>query len=247
MYFPTVDVREAVYGDDGKTIDRYITRQYSVLKANSQSDVFSSISSTMFNRPDVYEVPADELSLRYTYMFKVVSLSELSSEDIAYSSEANLVQYKIAAELGRALYNFPITFNTEYAEWTSGSPVTGKHLIHSKKIISYGDPSFGNIVYSSEPGSFITPLTYAADVVTGSSGIITSVTPWRSYLAVATKSSISLLIPQDLGWTSKTLTTFVGIPEADSKCCLPGLNGIIYRWGNSGDYWLEYGKTRGYA
>ena len=26
-----------------------------------------------------------------------------------------------------------------------------------------------------------------------------------------------------------------------------GLNGIIYRWGNSGDYWLEYGKTRGYA
>ena len=235
--FPTINVREPVYYTDSKEPDEYVNRVYSVLQAQSNTDRFLtnkaySDYNSQYNRVDVYVVPQSELSLAYTYLFKIIKVAEIDSSDSIYDAELSGTQHKIVTEYGRAVYSFPMSNVTEYAEWDSGSPVSGKHLTSSRKLISYGGNSFDNIVYSSEPGSFITSLSYVADVNVGSSTKITSVTPWRSYLIAATESSLSLMAPQEIGWTSKIIAANVGIPEEDGKCCLPGLNGIIFKTGS---------------
>lgn len=207
----------------------YDIAHYYPLSATGRSDDF--VKSSGVCRADVYVLrPSDNLS-KFTYLFKIISPTALPKSDPVYADPAFTedVAYGVSIEYGRAVYNARVSASTEFAYWSSGNPISGNLLYQSKKLFSYGGKDFENIVYSSEPGSFITPLSYIADVATSATNKVTTVVPWKSYIVTATETSLSILIPQDVGWTSKLLSSNLGIPVEDTKCCLPGLNGVIFK------------------
>lgn len=230
--YPPILVRDPIKVSNNNSDDseeyEYESNWYYRLISNNEFDRLYG-SSSQAPRIDVYNLNDSESDLKYTYMFKVISVRLLNSSDGIYDKTLGGVQYTVNAELGRRVYTFPTSNTTEYAVWEAGSPVSGSHVYYFKKLFSYGNPKFENLVYSTEPGSFITPLSYLSDVNVGSSSVVTTISPWRSYLFAATESSISLIMPQEIGWTSKVLSTSVGVPKEDSNCCLPGLNGIIFK------------------
>jgi hypothetical protein len=84
-------------------------------------------------------------------------------------------------------------------------------------------------VFKSEAGSLITPYLNSITAETTGSADVTTVVPWRNYIYIATEDSALLAVPQEVGFYTKIVNTFVGIPKEDAKCCKVNLNGIIFK------------------
>ena len=231
-----ITVREAILLEDesdenAKKYD-YKTVPYYPLVANSPQDIVLNTSADVF-RADVLQIPDTFSAVQAVqYMFKIAAVSELDSEAPEYDKELKGSQYRVDVEYGRAVYTPVFKDEFEFLETNLGNAAAGKKLYYKRAIYSYGDEKFENNIFATDVDSFITPLYNVIDVDTVATPRVTSLIPWRDYLISATNSSIHLHQKVAEGYTTKILTTSVGIPESDSRCCQSVLNSIIFKSGS---------------
>lgn len=217
--------------EDTPASSDYVTRKYYPLVASSELDQLYG-DGLVLNRLDVLEIPQLRTQIDASmYKFTIVAVEELTSEDVEYSGELGNTQYRVAAVVSESVYTPTISSKTELMSHDFGNATLGNKLYHNKAIYSYGHPSFKNNILVSDAGSFITPLYNTIDVDAVNASSVTCLIPWKDYLVSATENAIYLHTKQEQGYYTKTVTTSVGIPEEDSKCCVPVLNGIVFKSG----------------
>jgi hypothetical protein len=168
------------------------------------------------------------------YLFKIVSLSKITSEDDMWDSSegAPVDQYKVSFEYSRVVYTMPYSNVTEFVDSDLPNAAIGKKLYYKRRLYTYGTQALHNNILVSDVNSFTTPLTNIIDVDVRNSDYTTALIPWRDYLISATAESLNIHIAQEDGWITKTVTTATGIPIEDAKCCMAVLNGVIFKSGS---------------
>jgi len=139
---------------------------------------------------------------------------------------------EIANTIGMFDYTMPRTSNTEILNTDFINSNKGKKLYYKYRLYSYNDVSFKNNIFVSNSDSLITPLFNAIDLPITSDSIITGLTPWREYLIASSDKGIFLITPVDDGFTTKILSTFIGIPSKDGDTLKAILNGAIFKSGS---------------
>lgn len=208
--------------DDGESSIEYATHYYYKMpETMSEDDLYE-------DRPDVIRKLDPDVA--HTYRFEMAALVQIDSQDPAWNTSGPAVQYKISATYDSKAYT-PIYGDTyEIAEIDTASPVLGKHIAYKQALYSYADPRHKYILRTYENES-TTPLSEIIDIRESSDNFTTVILPWRNYLISATKSSIYLHTKQEIGYTTKTLSTSIGIPNRDGDCCRGVLNGIVFKSG----------------
>ena len=177
-------------------------------------------------RPDILIV--DNVSPSRTYKFRVVTLGTYEEFEDGEGLPSIKI-YKEGTLVSEVVYNVFKAPETSFAYVDFANPVLGEKLYHKKRIYSYGHEKFFNNIFVSGIDNFETPLYNVIDIDAKQSDNATALVPWRDYLMSATTNSMYLHTPQDNGFLTKTVTTSLGIPKEDSKCCVPVLNGVIVK------------------
>lgn len=162
------------------------------------------------------------------YMYRVITVKEPEEKTLTLD-EVNIVQEDL--RISQVVYNCLTNRTAIFAYTEFANAVYGKKLYHKKRIFSYGHEKFFNNIFVSDIDNFNTPLYNVIDIDAKSSDRVTVLVPWRDYLVSATTNTMYIHTAQDNGYLTKTVTTSLGIPEADANCCVPILNGILAKSG----------------
>lgn len=205
------------------------TNAYSlILGGVSAADV---TNATITSRPNC--LVRQNLDRSLLYRFSIYSTKSL--KDLPYGnpelpegvSEENVRVKDVL--LSFKLYNFTKTETAEDVKFDQ--PLSGKMIYYKNSLYSYSK-DFKNIVYVSDTDSTVFPISKVLDVRSVQDAYVTNVVPWRDYLIVTTNKDIHLATPQEIGFTSKIVSTFIGVPESDSRTCASILNGIVFKSGS---------------
>ena len=150
---------------------------------------------------------------------------------LKYITKSDVPPLIVDAELSRQEYTLPRSDVSTFAYSDLPNAAIGNKLYHNASLYSYGDKSLGTNILVTNAGEFTTPATNTIDVLGNVDSYVTTLLPWRDYLISATQYAMYLHIKQDVGWITKTITTSAGISGEDSKCCVPVLNGVIFKSG----------------
>lgn len=229
-----VDFEKVAYYDINTTVlesDTYVTW--------NQSDYYRKLSLKYLKdttvedryitkRPDCLILDSSKLSQNQMYKCSIYSVRSMTSEEetnlnapIGYKARDVLISSKI------------YTFNSNLAGLADVeyvNPYSGNVLYYKKSLYAFGK-GLENVVYVSAPDSAMFPITNVIDLSTVQDAYVTAIVPWRDYLMISTENSIHLASSAEIGYTTKILNTFVGIPERDSKTGAAILNGIIFKSG----------------
>lgn len=217
--------------DDNPAASDYVTRTYYPMRGTSELDELYA-SNGLLNRVDFLELPVGQIYIDAAiYKFRIIAVSEVVEGDVEYAEDVSGTQYRIDAVVDESQYTPAMSSKTELLTTDLGNSVLGKKLYYKKAIYSYGDPSFKTNILVSDTGSFITPTYNIIDVETSGASEVNCMLAWRDYLVSATDYSINLHVKQSEGYSSKVVSTSVGIPEEDSACCKAILNGILFKSG----------------
>ena len=237
--FDGVAVRE---NTDTADAERYSYIRYVPLSAHSDDALIQLHNSRLVAASPTICVPRSNIygldgNAKFVdgrmYLFKIVSLSKLTSEDDMWDSsdDAPQDQYKVKFEYSRVVYTMPYSDVTEFVDSDLPNAAIGKKLYYRRRLYTYGTQALRNNILVSDVNSFTTPLTNIIDVDISNADCSTTLIPWRDYLISATTESLSIHIAQEEGWITKSVTTSMGIPVEDSKCCIAVLNGVVFKSG----------------
>lgn len=166
-----------------------------------------------------------------TFAFRIVTVKyEEVSEGTEGTEETTLPT--VGLELDRALLTVPVGDTDEfvYSDMPNGS--RGKKIYRNSTLYTYGLPELKCNLLTTFPGEFTTPMSGVISASDAAGEYITTLIPWREYLISATQSNINLHGSSDGGWYSKIINASMGIPEADSRCCVAVLNGTMFKAGS---------------
>lgn len=231
---PRDDVKDDVPQDS----DYYVVTYYPLTAVNERDVALSVVETPQehygtvlkFNNHRVDCVPVhDTFSpnevTRSQFRFKIIT-AEATDTDVGGKS-----LYEAWATIGQMEYTPVFKDDFEFFDTEFGNAVFGKKIYHKKAIYSYGYEKFFNNIFVSDIDSFVTPLYNVIDLDAYEASVSTCVVPWRDYLVSATENAIYLHSKVESGFLTKTVNTSVGIPEEDSACCKPVLNGILFKSG----------------
>lgn len=224
---------EQVFGTIGtqgifiKKLKQDSTEDYDVFQAQqicaeSELDNIGAVNI----RPDVL---VQELSNITPCIYRIT----IYTIDTSKGNGSKNFPYQI--DLTLAQYSYELKFSEDYEYAYSTEQVhtsNGNKLYWKKRIYSYGNPEFNNIIYPTDVDSFITPIQNAIDLDASSNATVTAIIPWRDYLVAATSNALYLITPVDGGYTTKIINTAIGIPKEDSQTCKSILNGVIFKSGS---------------
>lgn len=168
--------------------------------------------------PNIYDGVID--TVIYTDEFESVSIE---GEEPSLLDSATLT-------IGQANWTMLKSNNTELLNVKIPNTVGGNKLYYNHRIFTYGK-DYKNCIYVTDVDSFTTPLFNMIDLNASEDSVVTALVPWRDYLIAATESSIYLIRETEVGFTSKVINTYIGIPEKDSKTCKSILNGLVFKSG----------------
>lgn len=177
------------------------------------------------NRIDLLEISESFLKEKFanaSFRFKIVSVQGAGTEQSPY---------KIVGTYGQADYVPAYSQKGEYWYSDLGNSVLGEKLYHKSRIFSFGDSSFKNNIFVSEPGEFVIPFKNTIDINASEDSTVTSVIPWKDYLFVSTPQALYLVSQVESGWITKTANAALGISQADAKCVVAALNSVIFKSG----------------
>ena len=209
------------------------------LDPSSFEDVYENQVS-IYTRPDCLIVSNTGLSS--SKIFKCTLIKIKKSSESPYVNEEDFptveddegnkikVEYIKDYELDSKTYFFNRT-DTEILKQDFKNPITGNMIYYNHALYSIS-PEFKNNIYVSNPDSAIFPVSRIIDLGTYQSATISKLIPWRDYLVAFTNNSVYLIKEQEVGFTTKTVNTFIGVPERDANTCVSILNGIIFKSDN---------------
>lgn len=228
---------------DSKKASRYTTRRFikvnPVSKEHDNILVSDSFGNKYTNRPDVLYLGEEGgyNGVPAQYLFRICVLKPITADDEDPAFDSSMVdengdpvttQYKVALECGRAVSIPQYGPEALFTDYPYGNTVAGAKLYYKKAIYSYDYSKFFNNIFVSGIDSFVTPLYNIIDADVSESKTVTCLTPWRDYLISATENTMVLHSKSDAGYTSKPISTSVGISQAYAKCCKAALNGIVF-------------------
>lgn len=181
-------------------------------------------------RPDLVRVPASSLNSvdNTLYRVKMLTVREVSADDTEYVSGAAVTEKTI---LGSMMYTPIFSASAEFLESDIVNASESKSLYHGAVLYAFGNPKFKNNLIASYAGESVRPLSKLTPLEISENTYLTVLTPWKNYLIGFTEKTIHLISTASTGLTASTVNTFIGIPEQDAKCCIPTLNGVMFKSG----------------
>lgn len=138
---------------------------------------------------------------------------------------------KVKATYGEKLFYKAVGADTEFEEFDLGNAAAGSLLYNKTRLYSYGNSALKNNIFFSYPNELELPTTNVITLSASSDREVTTLVRWRDYLVSATEHALYLSEVQDGLAYTKTLNTAVGIPKEDCRCCVPVLNGVLFKSG----------------
>lgn len=226
-YLELADLR-VKYNLDGTEIEQastdlpvYDVHKFYVLRGISQND-------TVLSRYDCLQLPADFVVSGMQIRFRAVCASDEGDEVTVDGTDYR----KVRLELGEARLIPVFGPKTEvlYSDLPSAS--AGNVLYYNKALYTYGVASKQAVMFASDAGSLVRPLSKVIDLDTTGSDTVTALIPWRNYLIAATEHSLHLITKSENGFYTKIINSSIGIPKQDGKCCVSVLNGVLFKSGD---------------
>ena len=225
LYRPSENVDDL--DNDGNA--RYVEREYVPLNVGRTSQ--DSISYGSVSRIDVFPLallygidnfPKETIPM---LRFSIVTLREKNvEENTVYYANSTVSSYIWTPTVGDV---------TEYLETDMPNAVIGLKAYYSKTLYSFGDSKQTGFIYATIPDSFITPMYSVLEYSSSFEGCTTALIPWRNYLIHATPHSVHLSAPVADGFTTKTVSTSIGVPYEDRRSLKSILNGFIFKSGDT--------------
>lgn len=246
------EISDNLTDDDGKTLSWYTDNYYpldlpdyenvsaTVSLTNSipsyTDDSLSGISFTPIDftietlkypvtkRIDCLVQRINDDTVKYMYRCTLAKIKNKSNSSTAPTG------YVLDYILDQKLFNFNISsFSTVSDDFKN--PLTGNMLYWKHSLWAYGN-GLGSTIYVSDPDSAVFPMSRIIDLGTYQTSDVVKIIPWRDYIVAFTKHSVHLIQEQEVGFTTKVINTFVGVPEIDADTCVSILNGIVFKSGS---------------
>lgn len=214
---PTYDIDGNLTQDSNTYALRTVWR----LDAKSPLDRFDM-------RPDVIRIPQLSGVDSTMYRMRMCTVKSVKSGDTGYISGA---EYTEKTSLGTVIYTPVLDTSAEILRSEISNASLSYSQYYGTSLYAYGNPDFKNNLIISNPGETVRPLSRMLPLNTNESSYVTAITPWKNYMLCFTEHSVHLVTPLDDGFTANTVNTFIGIPFNDRRCCVPTLNGVIFKSG----------------
>lgn len=231
QYSPPLNVEELPDADaDGNA--RYVQRPYVALNPGNSSDSIISSASEDVSRIDV--LPLAYLKTIYSVAeqsalllrFSIITLRESSTDG------AGDVTYRQNALVASQIWSPSIQTSVDYLETDLPNAVLGEKLYYKKSLYSFGTEEHDSFSYVTNPDSFVTPLYNILDLDVRAKDFVHAVVPWRDYIMSFAEHSIHLSSRLEDGFTTRTVSTSLGVPYQDRYSAKSILNGVIFKSGS---------------
>lgn len=190
-----------------------------------------SENDLLTNRLDILTIE-ENVSPGTVYSFKMFTLKELSTpEDVTFGDDTVKCSYEEDIVLGYKQYIYLAAPKSTVVYSDLPNSASGKLHYSGNVAYSYGTDAIRNNVLASEVGEIITPLSRVIPLPAQNYAPITTIVAWRDYIIAANASEMFLISKVEGGFTSKIISTFVGIPAEDANCVRAVTNGIIFKAG----------------
>lgn len=203
--------------------EAFIAKPCYLFEGNSENDSLES-------RLDILEIPAGNFE-GTMYSFKIFTLKELETEESFATVDGTSVQcaYTEDLVLDYSEYMFAPSASTELLRSDFPNAASGKLFYSNHVAFSYGIPELKNNVLASNVGELATPISRVIDLPARSFSKINSLASWRDYIIAATDFEMYLISKVDRGFSTKVISTFIGVPTEDRRCFKATANGLIFK------------------
>lgn len=137
---------------------------------------------------------------------------------------------KVKATYGEELFYEAVGANISFEDSDLDNAAAGNLLYSKSRLYSYANKLNNNILYSY-PNEMEFPITNVIELSASADREVTALVRWRNSLISATEHALYLSEPQGDDTYTRTLNTALGIPKADGRCCVPILNGVLFKSG----------------
>lgn len=185
-------------------------------------------------RPDLIRIPAPSTDGTPTAIDNTLYRAKMLTLRTPISGSSEVISGVSKTEktnLGVVVYTPVFSPTSEFLESDIFNVSMSKSLYCGATLYAYGNPAFRNNLIASYAGESVRPLSKMTPLEISENTHITTILPWKNYLVGFTEKTIHLISSVEDGYTTTTVNTFIGVPEQDSRCCVPTLNGIIFKSG----------------
>lgn len=152
-------------------------------------------------------------------------------------------EYKAKRQIGVRYWQYlPPEKKATTSEWNAGytletsgytyiKPIdfSESSMLYNNGVIYNFGKGLKNVIYPSEPGMFTTPLYNQIDLTANEDASVNAFIAWRNSFIAMTDTAVYKIDSIDSGYSIKTISTFTGVPEKDSRTVKAMLNGIIFK------------------
>lgn len=169
-------------------------------------------------------VLGDNVSEALAFKFKLCKLYKFIDKEDG-------VEASVEATYGEQIVYTRNGTGVEFVDFDLQSPVASNFKYMHSKVFMFGS-GLKNSVFYTFPGELYAPVTNRIDVSAMLDDSVTTVVPWRSYLIIGTPTALHISESVEDGFLTKVLNPSLGIPDVDKLCCVPILNGVIFKSGS---------------
>lgn len=210
-------------------------------------DVAAPVTSSSAKAKYTYAPLLSGTSVTYSFENNITSRGDCfilkkrsDVEDDAWSAVAfkfklvslNADGKTVKANYGESLFYKAVGAVSEFEDSDFGNVADGNVFYNNSRIYCYGALSLKNAIFFSYPNELEFPVTNAIELSAGLDREVTAVIRWRNYIISATSYAIYVSEQQGDAFYTKAANVAIGIPKNDSGCCVPVLNGIIFKSGS---------------
>lgn len=205
--------------DDSKA---YIAKPCYLLKGISEQDIIK-------NRYDILQL--DDAAGGDVYSFRIFTVKASTEKLPTGIGSSDLVQCSFEEDflLDRADYTIITSASTELVQTELPIAASQKLFYSGSTAMAYGSAASANNILASNPGELVTPLSRVIDLPAHNNAKVTAIAAWRDYYVASTASEMFLISKANGYFTTKVISTFIGVPEVDGKCFKATANGLIFK------------------
>lgn len=188
---------------------------------------------TFLSRADIIHIPYENANEYESYptsldntLYRML-MCRITDEEVA--TDGGTVCK--AAILSNVLFTPTYVPYTEVLETDFVNASKSKSLYRGGVLYGYGTPHLKNNIVPTFPGENIRPQSKQIALDICEDTYVTTLLSWKDYLVAFTERTAHLISYIDSEYFVRTISTSVGIPDEDCKCCKSTLNGIVFKSG----------------
>ena len=191
---------------------------------------------TFLSRADVIHIPyannngdgsEDYPTALDNTLYRVI-MCRMSKEEVSTADGGTVAKATI---LSNVLFTPTYVPYTEVLATDFVNASKSKSLYRGGILYGYGTPHLKNNIVPTFPGENVRPQSKQITLDICEDTHVTTLLPWKDYLVAFTEHTAHLISYTDSEYFVRTISTSVGIPDEDCRCCKSTLNGIIFKSG----------------